>query len=63
MNCMLDITQSLIPGLVMDKMTSNKHTGLIHAIIIPVWVWLSPPKKYSTMLDYLIMNSGLRFGR
>ena len=37
MNCMLDVTQSKRPaGLVMDKMTSNKRTGQIHAIIIPI---------------------------
>ena len=37
MNCMLDATQSKRPaGLVMDKMTPNKRTGQIHAIIIPI---------------------------
>ena len=37
MNCLLDATQSKRPaGLVMDKMTPNKRTGQIHALIIPI---------------------------
>ena len=37
MNCMLDAIQSnKTAGLVMDKITSNKLTGHIYAIIIPI---------------------------
>ena len=83
MNCMLDATQSKRPaGLVMDKITPNKRTGQIYAIIIPtlenpltndllipLMLEIPPvhnhsaeglvnqPKKYLTMLDYLIINS------
>ena len=57
MNCMLDATQSKRPaGLVMDKMTPNSHTGQIHAINFHIMAWLCQPDKYSTMLDYLIIN-------
>ena len=58
MNVLLDSTLQKRPtGLVMDKMTPNKHTSQIHAVIIPVPLMLEVPPVQNDSTEGLAMTS------